>query len=136
MLSFCQRLLLNVLFLNSPSLCPLLLQTMAAREDVEQTATILFSVFAMVGTNRESLKEILVENSAGEGRTGTERLLQLQAGILCSAAERRESSPQLGLWLKRESLLSLHTRRGEDFCASLEDPKGWVRRRYEGSLPQ
>lgn len=106
MLSLCQRLLLNVLFLNSPSLCPLLLQTMAAREDVEQTTTFLFSVFAMVGTNRESLKEILVENSAGERRTGTERLLQLQAGILCSAAERRESSPQLGLWLKRESLLS------------------------------
>lgn len=135
-LSLCQRLQLNVLFLNSPSLCPLLLQTMAAREDVEQTTTFLFSVFAMVGTNRESLKEILVENSAGERRTGTERLLQLQASILCSAAERRESSPQLGLWIKRESLLSLYMRQGEDFCASLEDTKGWVRRGHKGSLPQ
>lgn len=134
MLSLCQRLLLNVLFLNYPSLCPLLLQTMAAREDVEQTTTFLFSVFAMVGTNRESLKETLVENSAGERRTGTERLLQLQAGILCSAAERRESSPQL--WLKRESPLSLYMRQGKDFCASLEDTKGWVRRGHKGSLPQ
>lgn len=85
-------------------------------------------MFAMVGTNRESLKETLVENSTGERRTGTERLLQLQANILCSAAERRESSPQLGLWLKREALLSLSMRQGEGFHASLEDTNGWRRK--------
>lgn len=62
-------------------------------------------MLAMVGTNREGLKETIA-NSTGEGRTGKERLLQLHANILCSAAERRESS-QLGLWLKREILLGL-----------------------------
>jgi len=34
-------------------------------------------MFAMVGTNRGSLKETLVENSTGERRTGREGLLQL-----------------------------------------------------------
>lgn len=87
--------MLTALFLTTPSLCPLLLQTTAAHEDVEQTTAIPFSVFAMVGTNRESLKEARVANSAGERRTGTERLLLLQAYIICSAAERRESSPEL-----------------------------------------
>lgn len=74
----------------------------------------------MVGTNREGLKETLAANSTGEGSTGTERLLQSHANILCSAAERRESS-HLGLWLKREALLGL--KQGEDFHACLEDTK-------------
>lgn len=77
----------------------------------------------MVGTNREGIKEMLVANSTGEGRTGTERPLQLHTNILCSLAERRESS-QLGLWIKREALLGLSTRQSEGFHAYLEDTKG------------
>lgn len=68
----------------------MLLQTMAARENVEPTSTILFFMFAAVGTSRESSKEILVENRTGVRRGGTERLLQLQAKIylLCRGRER------------------------------------------------
>lgn len=87
----------------------------------------------MVGTNRESLKETLVANSTGEQRTGTERLLQLHANILCSAAERGESS-QLRLWLKRKALLALGMRQCEDFHAYLEDTKGCGGKGDKGSL--
>lgn len=90
-------------------------------------------MLAMVGTSRESLKETLVANSTGEGRAGTERLFQLHANILCSAAERRESS-QPGLWLKRKALLGL--RQCEDFHAYLEDTKGCGGKRDKGSLFQ
>lgn len=94
---------------------------MAVHKDVEQTTTIPFWMLAMVGTNREGLKETIA-NSTGEGRTGTERLLQLHANILCSAAERRESS-QLGLAKKGDSFRSEYDQ-CEDFHAYLEDTKG------------
>lgn len=90
-------------------------------------------MLAMVGTSKESLKETLVAKSTGEGRTGTERLFQLHANILCCAAERRESS-QPGLWLKRKALLGLRQR--EDFHAYLEDTKGCGEKGDKGSLFQ